>query len=115
MNARRISWEIIVAGLAFTGISLYLLSRDMPVYSTHSGVAPHYILTPPTSPPEPPLPADIVIDIEGLQKLEELNIKLNNLDSILVTKSGAKVQKAVEQAIRKVERELRQIDKTRFR
>lgn len=80
MSGTKRSWEIIVAGLAFTAIAIYFLSDTSPRERTSTAAS----AVAPPAPERPSLPSTIVIDLEQLKNLENLkNIRnLENLENL---------------------------------
>lgn len=77
MSGTRTSWEIIVAGLAFTAIAIYFLSDTSPREGTSAAAS----AVAPSAPERPSLPSTIVIDLEQLKNLENLK-NLRNLENL---------------------------------
>lgn len=123
MSTRKISWEIVLAGITFVAIAIYMIGRNSEGGHSH----PH------SAPPAPPpaaahLPSTIVIDLQHLENLknleelkhlkniENLEIELKNLDKIIEEKiNTAAEEESIEKSLRVVEEKLRQIEKTDFR
>lgn len=114
MKSRNISWEIVLAGLAFSFIAIYLIGSNSSsgTYATAVGQAP-----------EPSLPSAIVIDLKNLENLKSLenlkNLKnLENLRNLEQLAAGAVVHKidsqTIEQSLRKFEKELQEIENADF-
>lgn len=126
MNNRQISWEIVIAGLTFVGIAIYLLNYSLPSTTSHSDFDGHRHHIP--SPPEPPLPSSIVIDLENLESLKNLKnleklknirnleIRLKNLDSIISQQEIKQTeQKHLKESINQLEQELQELEKADFK
>ncbi|MGD8426450.1 MAG: hypothetical protein PVH63_02410, partial [Balneolaceae bacterium] len=131
MSTPKISWEIVLAGLTFAGIGIYLLNHS----SSSKRKIPeakvwHTEQTAPTPPKEPSLPGAIVIDLKNLEslknledlkklkkldKLQDLEIKLKNLDKIIKEHTQqAQTQESVDQSLQQLETELQKIGGTDF-
>lgn len=129
MNTPKISWEIVLAGLAFIGVGIYLFNNNTsskPSAATWQSQhnAPH-------PPSEPSFPGAVVIDLKNLKNLknlenlknlkniknlEDLEIKLRNIDKIIEKNTQNKqVQKNLEQSLQQLETELQKIDKADFK
>lgn len=130
MSTRNISWEIVVAGLTFVGIAIFLLNRgDRPGEGPRH--ARHYIDS--LSVP-PPLPPSIVIDLQNLENLknlrnlknlknlenlEHLEMELQNLDKVIKDKEvsierGETTGFSVDQSLQKLEKKLQELEKGDF-
>ncbi len=126
MSTRSRSWEIILAGLAFVAIAVYMIGNHT------NGEAESSAPERPSSPEgEPSLPSAIVIDLQNLENLknlenlrnlknlenfENLEFELKNLDKIIEEKMNTAAQEeSVEKSLRMVEEKLRQIDKAEYR
>ena len=127
MAKRYISWEIIVAGILFTGVAIYLLniraenSDQSNTYTTENTSLNDH-------PPEPPKPEDlskalasesrIVIDLNNLENLDKELKKLKELKNleelkhlkIDVEKIAEQSNKSVEEAMKRVEEEMAKMD-----
>ncbi|MDR8393057.1 DUF4097 domain-containing protein [Aliifodinibius sp. S!AR15-10] len=131
MNKRNISWEIILAGFAFVGLAIYLISRSNG--GPHAPHPPHHAADS-MSVPHPPLPPSIVIDLQNLESLknlrnlknlknfenlEELEFELKNLDKIIEHRDQTaafeeSTELSVNQALQKLEQELQQLENGDF-
>ena len=86
MKKRQISWEIILCGLIFTGLAIYISNSG--TYSTNkSGISESTDISAPDTPtpPQEPTPPDppAKLNLEGeLSKLEEKLKNLENLDQL---------------------------------
>jgi len=81
MIKRNISWEIVLAGVTFIGIAIYLLSNiSSPDASSKTSVSQseRNIRSAPTS---PSMPSSIVIDLQNLESLKNLE-ELRNIDNL---------------------------------
>lgn len=127
MNRRNISWEIIVAGLAFIGIGIYLL--DNSASSHKSSGAFHHRSHAPKPPSEHLLPGAIVIDLENIESLknledlknlhnlkdiEKLEVKIKGLDKVIEKYAGESVQESLKQSLKELETELQKMDNGDF-
>lgn len=127
MNSRTVSWEIVLAGLAFIGIAIYLLNKDDVSHSgsSWSSAPPER----PTPPAEAPLPPTIVIDLqnlknlknlqnlENLENLKNLEFEFKNLDKIIREHTAAIEESAntsVEQSLQKIEQSLQSMENSDF-
>lgn len=126
MSKRSRSWEIILAGLAFVAIAIYLTGNQKS--SPDKSHAPE---TPPNSIVEPSLPSAIVIDLQNLESLknlenlrdlknlenlEQLEFELKNLDKIIEERiNTAAEQESVEKSLRMVEEKLQNIEKADYK
>lgn len=131
MSTTKISWEIVLAGLAFIGIGIYLFNQDASsenkksasVSSTTSSVSQSFSAS--------NLPGTIVIDLDNLQSLKklkdlhnlknlenlrDLEIELKNLDKI-VEKHAQRdiVKESLNQSLQQLEEELQKIDSADFK
>ncbi len=126
MSTRNRSWEIILAGLAFVAIAIYLTGNQKS--SPNKPQAPE---TPQSSIAEPALPSAIVIDLQNLESLknlenlrnlknlenlEQLEFELKNLDKIIEERiNTAAEQESVEKSLRIVEEKLQNIEKADYK
>lgn len=117
MNRRKISWEIVLAGLTFIAIGLYLVDQGPP--TPPSPETPRGLEARVPSPPAPPgIPGAIVIDLKNLEnlknleklkniknfeELKKLEIELKNIGEVI----GAQMQREEEQ---RVEKNLEQLE-----
>lgn len=125
MRSRNISWEIILAGLAFVGIGIYLLNISS---ETDSSTATSQTNVNSPAPPSPPdLPETIVIDLRDLKNLEnlkqmkelegtkKLDSIFNNIEKIVRKKiqdNGG--SEKLDQSLQDLENELQKIQETDF-
>lgn len=126
MSTRNISWEIVLAGIAFIGIGIYLFNQNSSVDQSSSSASVNTASQAPKSPSEPSLPGAIVIDLENLESLQNLEnlkslknlgdlknleIELKNLDKIIEkhTQNG-QIQKSLNQSLQQLEKELQKIE-----
>lgn len=123
MSSRNISWEIILAGLAFVAIATYMLANSSE--GNHS--SDHREAHPPAPPEAAHLPSSIVIDLQNLDNLKDLEklqnlehlknleFELKNLDKIIEAQVNTEeVEKSVEKSLREVEEKLQEIEKADF-
>lgn len=124
MSTQRISWEIVLAGLTFIGIGIYLFSQNAPSQNNTNASASQTESHFPKAPSIPNLPGSIVIDLqnlENLQKLEnleqlkELEIQIEDIEQLIDqhTQNGEQ-SKALEQSLQKLETELQKIEEADF-
>jgi len=124
MSKSKISWEIVLAGLTFAAIGIYLLNHDSSgnqnadVRNRHGE---HRI----TAPEAPSLPGAVVIDLKNLDnlknlenlkklkdldKLQDIQIKLKNLDKVIKEHAQkAQVQESVDQSLKQLQTELQKV------
>ena len=105
---KRISWEIVVAGLLFIGAAIYLLTFNMGKDNTkkHDSRTEHH-----TDHSAADEQHTVVVNLEKLQKLEKLKElkkleKLTELENILAEEESAEVSKALEEALQELKSEL---------
>ena len=128
MNTRKISWEIVLAGIAFIAIGMYLFNQT-------SSSADQNTVAQRSSTPAPPslpgLPSSIVIDLQNLDKLEnlenlknlknleelkELEIELKNIDNIIEKHVNREdIQRHLDESLKELETELQKIEKADFK
>lgn len=125
MSKRSKSWEIILAGLAFVAIAIYLTGNQK-----NSHEAPPALERPSSSIAEPSLPSTIVIDLQNLENLknlenlsnlknlenlEQLEFELKNLDKIIEKRINTEAEReSVEKSLRVVEEKLQNIEKADY-
>jgi hypothetical protein len=134
MKKRTISWEIVLAGLAFIGIGIYLLNQSSDNAKNYSSTTVWESAPEPPSPPEAPrLPGAIVIDLDNLESLQnlenlknlrnlknlenlkELEIELKNLDKLIEKhQERDQVQESLNKGLQALENELQQIEEADF-
>lgn len=131
MSTARTSWEIVLAGIAFIGIGIYLLNSDSSPEPSNAAAW--------NSPPEAPsppfdnsnLPGAIVIDLEDLKSLESLKdlrhlkdleelknleVELKNLDKIIEKHASRDIVKeSLDQSLQQLEAELQKIESADFK
>lgn len=120
------SWEIILAGIAFVAVAVYLIgNQESKPQEPRAPESPH------TFSVEPSLPSTIVIDLQNLENLknlenlsslknlenlEQLKFELKNLDKIIEEKVNTVAeQESVEKSLRIVEEKLQNIDKADYK
>ena len=75
---KKVSWEIIIAGLFFVGVAIYLLGKP-PVHKATTRVS---AIEKPDTPPPPPKPSQVhVIDLQQLESLSNLK-ELEELEKL---------------------------------
>lgn len=126
MSKRSRSWEIVLAGLAFVAIAIYLTGNHKS--SPDEPRAPES----PSNPiAEPSLPSAIVIDLQNLENLknlenlrdlknlenlEQLEFELKNLDKLIEKRINTEAeQESVEKSLRMVEEKLQNIEKAEYK
>jgi len=125
MSTRNISWEIVLAGLAFIAVAIYMLN------GTTNGTQRPDRPDVPKAPEFPHLPSSIVIDLQNLENLENLKnlrnlenlenlkhleVELRNLDKLVEERISTTVaEESVEKSLREVEKKLQEIEKSDFR
>jgi len=126
MSKRSRSWEIVLAGLAFVAIAIYLTGNHKS--SPDEPRAPE---PPSNSIAEPSLPSAIVIDLQNLgnlknlenlrnlknlENLEQLEFELKNLDKLIEKRINTEAeQESVEKSLRMVEEKLQNIEKAEYK
>ncbi len=130
MIKRNISWEIVLAGVTFIGIAVYLLSNvpasDSPSQATvwHSEGRKHSAPTPP-SPPNL-----IIIDLQNLESLKnleklhnihdlknfkQLEFEIKNLDKLIQQHAQKDLhEESLEVELQQLEQELQKINQSDF-
>lgn len=131
MSSTKISWEIVLAGLAFIGIGIYLLNNNSQQETTASASAWNSQSEAPQPSADSNLPGAIVIDLNNLESLENLKelhnlnnledlrhleINLKNLDSVVKkhTQEGM-VKESLDKNLQKLEKELQKIENADFK
>lgn len=130
MKKSNISWEIVLAGIAFIAIGIYLFNRGGDIETESSAVVWHSKPHVPAPPSPPSLPGAIVIDLDNLESLknlkdlenlknmenlEHLEIELKNLDKLIEKHTGETAQESVEKSLQELETELQKIEKADFK
>jgi hypothetical protein len=124
MSTQRISWEIVLAGLTFIGIGIYLFSQNTSSqHNTNTSVSQtesRFSKAPPIS----KLPGSIVIDLqnldnlqklENLEQLKNLEIQLDNIEQLIEQHAqNGKQPKILEESLQKLENELQKIEEADF-
>ncbi|WP_138431806.1 DUF4097 family beta strand repeat-containing protein [Fodinibius saliphilus] len=124
MNRRKITWEIVLAGLAFIIIGIYLADKNNTSEAPKNGGVREANPTalPKTSQPTD-LPSSIIIDLKDLKNLdklkelkklkdlEHLEIDLNNINDIIDKKLK---ESDIEASLKKLEHELKQVEEANF-
>lgn len=120
------SWEIVLAGIAFVAIAVYLIgNHDSRPEEPRAPESPEAFTV------EPSLPSTIVIDLQNLENLknlenlsnlknlenlEQLEFELKNLDKIIEERINTQAeQESVEKSLRMVEEKLQSIDKADYK
>lgn len=130
MIKRNISWEIILAGLAFIGIGMYMFNNMNSSDSTNRSAAWSNEKASPSAPTTPSLPGAIVIDLKNLESLknleklrhlndleniEQLKFEIKNLDDLIKQHAQNDLQdESLDVELQKLEKELQKIDQTDF-
>ncbi|NGP77435.1 DUF4097 family beta strand repeat protein [Balneolaceae bacterium YR4-1] len=126
MNNTSRSWEIVLAGIAFVAIAVYLIgNHDSRPEEPRAPESPEAFTV------EPSLPSTIVIDLQNLENLknlenlsnlknienlEQLEFELKNLDKIIEERINTQAeQESVEKSLRMVEEKLQNIDKADYK
>lgn len=126
MSLTKISWEIVLAGLAFIGIGIYLLNNNSQSETSSSSPAAVWNSQPraPHPSPDSNLPRAIVIDLDNLESLEKLkdlhnleNLEnLKNLDKIIKKHAQQDVVKeSLDKSLQQLEIELQKIEEADFK
>lgn len=127
MTSRKISWEIVLAGIAFLAIGIYLMGRYSPDSSSSKTIK--ITANAPNPPSAPGLPGALVIDLSNLENLKQLkqlknlkNLKelktlgaeLKNLEQLKEGTLSAEQKKELEKNLENLETELQGIEKADF-
>lgn len=130
MNKSNISWEIVLAGIAFIGIGIYLFNSATSTETSSSAAVWHTDPKPSTPPSEPSLPSAIVIDLDNLESLKnleelhnlknlenlkDLEIELKNFDKVIEKHTQQGVQESLDQSLKELETELQKIEKADYK
>jgi DUF4097 and DUF4098 domain-containing protein YvlB len=126
MIKRNISWEIVLAGLTFIGIGIYMFNQSSSNQS-HTSETSHAEIQ---KPAPPSLPEPIVIDLnnleslkelkkldgtQSLEELENLEFDLKNLDALIRKHTQSEqFQENLDENLKELKAELQQIDKADF-
>ena len=134
MKKRSISWEIVLAGLAFIAIGIYLFNQSNDSTTSDTSKDSWHSDAKPAAPPSPPsLPGAIVIDLDNLESLQnlenlknlrnlknlenikELEIELKNLDKLIEKhQEREQVQQNLDKGLQELENELQKIEEADF-
>ena len=131
MNKSNISWEIVLAGLAFIGIGIYLSNQNSSTPSSEASWQPNREA--PSPPPAPSLPGAIVIDLDNLESLQnlenlknirnlknfenlkDLEVELKNIDKLIEKHTQREqVEESLDKNLKQLEAELQKIEDTDF-
>lgn len=124
MGPKKISWEIVLAGLAFIAIAIYLMQlQEEPWHETRASgsVFPHIPHIP--APPAPPSPGSVVIDLreleslkelERLEELEQLEVNIQDIERILRERE-TDIEASVEESLKKLEEDLKKEEQSDLR
>lgn len=122
MNTQHISWEIVLAGLAFTAIGIYLVNQSTSSEAKRASVA-HTHPAPPS--PSGHLPNTLVIDLQNLEslknleelknlknfeELKELEFELRNLDQVIQQRMQNGNNQKLDSSLKQLESELQKIE-----
>lgn len=124
MSTRKISWEIVLAGLTFIGIGIYLSSQSTASDKNTASAVSHADSHAPEAPSPSTLPGAIVIDLQNLENLKnlknleslkKLKIDFENIDKVIEKhKQEGQIQESIEQSLQKLETELQKIEQADF-
>ncbi|MEL7832690.1 DUF4097 family beta strand repeat-containing protein [Fodinibius sp. N2] len=130
MTKRNISWEIIIAGLAFVGIGIYVMQHMESSDSHNRATALQSHPEAPTPPTPPSLPGAIVIDLtdleslenlkelrklKDLKNLEHLEFEIKNIDKLVQQHSQNELQKeSLNIELQELEKELQKLEQSDF-
>lgn len=81
MIKRNISWEIVLAGITFIGIAIYLLSNISSSNQSSKASVSHSERSVRSAPTPSSMPSSIVIDLQNLESLKNLE-KLRNINNL---------------------------------
>ncbi len=129
MIKRNISWEIVLAGVTFIGIAIYLLSSISPSdSSTYSVASSEKNIR--SAPTPPSIPSAIVIDLQNLESLKnldklrnirdlenlkEIEFEIKNLDKFIQQHAQKEInEESLEVELRQLEQELQKINQNDF-
>ena len=130
MIKRNISWEIVLAGVTFIGIAIYLLSSISPSdsSSTYSVASSEKNIR--SAPTPPSIPSAIVIDLQNLESLKnldklrnirdlenlkEIEFEIQNLDKFIQQHAQKEInEESLEVELRQLEQELQKINQNDF-
>jgi DUF4097 and DUF4098 domain-containing protein YvlB len=125
MIKRNISWEIVLAGVTFIGIAIYLLSNISSETSvSHSQKSVRSVPTPPS------MPSSIVIDLQNLESLKnleklrnindpenlkQLEFEIKNLDKLIEQHAQENInEESLEVELQQLEQELQKGNQSNF-
>lgn len=130
MIKRNISWEIVLAGIAFIGIAIYLLSNISPSDSSSAYSVSRSEKNIRSAPTPPSMPSAIVIDLQNLESLKdleklrnirdlenlkELEFEIKNLDKFIQQHTQNEInEESLEVELRQLEQELQKINQNDF-
>lgn len=124
MSTRKISWEIVLAGLTFIGIGIYLYSQSASSGDRTTATASQSENSVSQTPTASNLPGSIVIDLQNLESLKQLknleNLKkfeteLENIDNVIEQHmQSGKTAETIDQSLHKLESKLQGIEKSDF-
>lgn len=129
MIKRNISWEIVLVGITFIGIAMYLLSNISSDHSSKASVSQSERST--RSAPTPPsMPSSIVIDLQNLESLKnleklrnindlenlkQLEFEIKNLDKFIQQHAQKEInEESLEVELQQLEQELQKINQSDF-
>ncbi len=129
MIKRNISWEIVLAGIAFIGIAIYLLANiSSDSSSTYDVSDSEKNLR--TAPTPPSMPSAIVIDLQNLkslknldqlrnikdlEKLKEVEFEIKNLDKFIQQHAQNEInEESLEVELQQLEQELQKVNQNDF-
>lgn len=129
MIKRNISWEIVLVGITFIGIAMYLLSNISSDTSSKDAVS-HSEQSVRSVPTPPSLPNSIVVDLQNLESLKnleklrnindlgnlkQLEIEIKNLDKFIQQHAQKDFhEESLEVELQQLEQELQKINQNDF-
>jgi len=129
MTKRKISWEIVVAGLAFVGIAIYVLGRSDSATQKQTRSEATAKVAP--TPSKPVLPQTFVIDLQNLENLRNLeNLKnLKNLENLEQLKAKLKeleqlkeikviqetTKTSIDQSLKQLEEQFKELEEADYK
>lgn len=130
MIKRQKSWEIIIAGLAFISIGIYLASNVSSDSNTNRSAIWNENVDTSPHPAPPSLPGAIVIDLQNseslknleelrhlkdLKNMKELDFEIRNLDKLIEQHSQNEIEsESLNKGLQQLEQELQKIEQTDF-
>lgn len=130
MIKRQKSWEIIIAGLAFIAIGVYLINNTSSDANSKSAAVWGSGVDTPPHPAAPSLPGAIVIDLQDLESLknleglrhlnelnnlEELDFEIRNIDKLIQQHTQSKIEsESLNKGLQQLEKELQKIEQGNF-